>query len=159
MNHEFDNLKWCLVISIDLNWLWKNKMNNLKNKKIFSTLIKYPKCAFYSMNTIIFSNVTTKEKFFWIIVFLRWLIINIYHSRNRPPPCDVGGLCREKNAPIAIWASDDGEMAKIYFKASKECILSTAFMSYSKPIELIQLFIGFKYCRDYINIIFHLVYC
>ncbi len=36
----------------------------------------------------------------------------IYHSRNRPPPCDTGGLWREKKAPIIIWASDGGEIAK-----------------------------------------------
>lgn len=61
---------------------------------------------------------------------------NIYHSRNRPPPRDVGGLCREKKAPITIWASDDGEIARNkYMRKRFFSFFINMFIHYSKTIE------------------------
>ena len=69
------------------------------------------------MNTIVFTNITTEKKTVIICgcYYKRMDGMNIYHSRNRPPPCDRGGWCREKKAPIAICISDEGEIAKRTF--------------------------------------------
>ena len=76
------------------------------------TLIKNPERAFDTMYAIIFSYVSTKESIVERLIEEEEEKGFLYHSRNRPPPCDNGGLCKEKKAPITIWSSDEGDMAR-----------------------------------------------